>query len=196
MPQLHLSRLRPRSQPLLALAFCAGIFVLLALSNSSAYGQAATSPTTPGEKTPLGPATRAAGDGATSSTATEGGSSGGLVRTIVGLLIVIAVIYGVTWVLKQLKSREDGGAVGAGLENRATLPLGPGRSVHLVRAGNEYLLLGVAEGAVQTLRSYTEEEARLAGFPIDEVEDLVPLKDAPGAPTNLVGRIRDLTVRR
>ncbi len=195
MPQLHLSRLHLRSQQLLAAAFCVGVVVLLALSGS-AYGQAATSPTTPGEKTPLGPATQAAGEGATSSTATEGGGSGGLVRTIVGLLIVIAVIYGVTWILKQLKSREVGGAIGDGLENRATLPLGPGRSVHLVRAGNEYLLLGVAEGAVQTLRSYTEGEARAAGFPVDEAEDLAPLKDAPGEPTTFVGRIRDLTVRR
>src|SRR3954452_19306240 len=35
-------------------------------------------------------------------------ASGGLVRTIVGLAIVIGVIYGLYWVLKQVKaSREE-----------------------------------------------------------------------------------------
>ena len=197
MPQLHLSRLRLSAQHLIALAFCAGVVGLLAFHTGTAFGAAATTPTTPkGENAPLGPATQAAGEGGGTSAPTSDSSSGSLVRTIVGLLVVIAVIYGVTWVLKQMKSREIGGAFGDGLENRATLPLGPGRSVHLVRAGNEYLLLGVAEGAVQTLRSYTEEEARAAGFPVDEVEDLLPLKDAPGEPSNLVERIRDMTVRR
>ncbi len=197
MPQLHLFRRRLSAPELVALAFCVGIACLLALSGASAFGQAATSPSTPkGEKTPLGPATQAAGeDGAAGSAPTDEGGAGGLVRTIVGLAIVIAVIYGVTWVLKQLKAREHD-AVGQGLRNEATLPLGPGRSVHLVRAGNEYLLLGVAEGSVQTLRSYTEDEARAAGFAIEDAADLAPLKDRPGQPTTLVERIRDLTVRR
>ncbi len=169
---------------------------MLVLSGS-AFAQAGTSPSTPkGEDTPLGPATQAAGEGdASSSAPTDEGGAGGLVRTIVGLLIVIAVIYGVTWVLKQLKARESD-AVGHGLHNEATLPLGPGRSVHLVRAGNEYLLLGVAEGSVQTLRSYTEDEARAAGFAVEEAGELAPLKDRPSEPTTIVERIRDLTVRR
>ncbi|MBJ7471516.1 MAG: flagellar biosynthetic protein FliO [Solirubrobacteraceae bacterium] len=196
MPQLPVFRLRLHAQHLAALAFCAGIFCLLVLSTGGAYGQAATTPSKPkGEDAPLGPATQAAGEGDTTATSGDDGSSGGIVRTIVGLLIVIAVIYGVTWVLKQLKTREDD-AVGAGLESRATLPLGPGRSVHLVRAGNEYLLLGVAEGAVQTLRTYTEQEARAAGFPVEDAADLLPLKDRPAQPTTFVERIRDLTVRR
>ena len=57
-----------------------------------------------------------------------------------------AVIYGLYWVLKQVKaSRKDAPPSGDGLETVATLPLGTNRSLHLVRAGRELVLLGVAE---------------------------------------------------
>lgn len=199
------SRARPSAQHLFALAFCLGLVVYLLWCTGPAFGQSTTPKgttpkttpaTTPqGENTPLGPATQAAGEGADPAGSSDDGGSGGIVRTIVGLIIVIGVIYGVTWVLKQLKTREAD-ATGFGLENQATLPLGPGRSVHLVRAGTEYLLLGVAEGSVQTLRTYTEDEARAAGFPITDADDLPVLKDRPSEPSTFVERLRDLTVRR
>ena len=74
-------------------------------------------------------------------------STGGpsLVRTIVGLLIVIAVIWGLTWILRQVKSGRVRSSGGSGLTSMATLPLGSGRTLHLVRAGRDYLLLGSAE---------------------------------------------------
>lgn len=195
--QLLLFRARPTARHLTAVAFCLAMTVLLLWSAGPAFGQSTTPKgTTPkGENTPLGPATQAAGDGSDPASTTTTGGSGGIVRTIVGLIIVIGVIYGVTWVLKQLKNR-DTEHIGYGLENQATLPLGPGRSVHLVRAGNEYLLLGVAEGAVQTLRTYTEDEARAAGFPVSDIDDLPVLKDRPSEPSTFVERLRDMTVRR
>lgn len=196
------SRVRQSVHHLAAMAFCLALTLVVLWSSGPAFGQSTTPKgttpkgTTPaGENTPLGPATQAAGEGSDPAGSADDGGSGGLVRTIVGLVIVIGVIYGVTWVLKQLKAREED-ATGTGLENQATLPLGPGRSVHLVRAGNEYLLLGVAEGSVQTLRSYTEDEARAAGFPISDIDDLPVLKDRSSEPTTFVERLRDLTVRR
>ena len=45
-------------------------------------------------------------------------------RTIVGLAIVIGVIYGLYWVLKQVKTSREASAAGSGLETLATLPLG------------------------------------------------------------------------
>ena len=40
----------------------------------------------------------------------------------------------------------------------------PNRSVHLVRAGNDFVLLGAAEKGVTPIRTYTEYEAREAGL--------------------------------
>lgn len=99
---------------------------------------------------------------ASSSTSSSGGAS--LTRTIVGLAIVIAVIWGLTWVLKQVKSGREAKAAGSGLAPMATLPLGSGRSLQLVRAGNDYVLLGVAEQGVVPVHRYSEQQAREAGL--------------------------------
>jgi flagellar protein FliO/FliZ len=99
------------------------------------------------------------------STATHTSSSGaGIVRTIVGLAIVIAVIWGLSWILRQVKSGRETKAGGSGLSSVATLPLGTGRSLHLVRAGADYLLLGSAEHGVVPIYRYTEAQAREAGL--------------------------------
>jgi flagellar protein FliO/FliZ len=95
------------------------------------------------------------------------GGGGSIVRTIVGLAIVIGVIYGVAWVLRQVKASRQPRATGTGLAALASVPLGSGRSVHLVRAGKDLVLLGVAEQGVVPIRTYTEGEAYAAGL-IDE----------------------------
>jgi flagellar protein FliO/FliZ len=116
-----------------------------------------------------------------SSNPVGGGGGGSLVRTIVGLAIVIAVIYGVTWVLRQLKASKQERAVG-GLRSVATVPLGSGRALHLVRAGNELVLVGAGEHGVTPVRTYTEQEARDAGL-VDEWGDLIaPDGAAPAGP--------------
>jgi flagellar protein FliO/FliZ len=101
-----------------------------------------------------------------STTSTGSHSSGGasIVRTIVGLLIVIAVIWGLTWILKQVKTGRETRSAGSGLTSLATLALGSGRTLHLVRAGRDYLLVGSAEHGVAPIHRYTEEQARTAGL--------------------------------
>ena len=75
-------------------------------------------------------------DEAAKSTAANSASTGGnLVRTIVGLAVVLGVIYGLHWVLKQVKSSKDGADAGDSLETIASLSLGTNRSLHLVRVG-------------------------------------------------------------
>jgi flagellar protein FliO/FliZ len=93
-----------------------------------------------GENTPL--KLDDAGGAAKTSQAASGGS---LVRTIVGLAVVLGVIYGLYWVLKKVKSSKDSAASGSGLETIATMPLGTNRALHLVRAGREFVLIGTAE---------------------------------------------------
>ena len=96
----------------------------------------------------------------------DAGASGGgsLVRTFVGLAIVVAVIYGLYWVLRQIKSSREERAVGTGLASQAVVPLGPNRSLHLVRAGRELVLVGVAEHGVTPIRTYTQIEAEELGL--------------------------------
>ncbi len=108
-----------------------------------------------------------------SSSATHVGGSGSIVRTIVGLAIVIGVIYGVAWILRQVKSGREARSTGTGLASLASVPLGSGRSVHLVRAGRDFVLVGVAEHGVTPLRTYSELEAHAAGLIDDEGEPIL-----------------------
>ena len=130
--------------------------------------------------------------------AASGGGGGGLVRTFVGLAIVLAVIYGLYWVLKQVKASREGAASGQGLQTIASVPLGPNRSLHLVRAGRELVLLGVSEQSVVPIRSYGEAEARAAGLLADSAFDDDPptAPPAPGAVVrDLLARLQRMTVR-
>ena len=107
------------------------------------------------------------------------GGGGSIVRTIVGLAIVIGVIYGVAWVLRQVKASRQPRATGSGLATLASVPLGPNRAVHLVRAGRDLVLLGVAEQGVVPIRAYTEEEAFTAGLIDEDGMLLLPVEEAP-----------------
>lgn len=118
---------------------------------------AATTSTPSGENTPLHLDTAPAAEH-------TGSGGGGLVRTIVGLAVVIGVILGLHWILKQVKSSRESTSTGKGLQSIATLALGPGRTLHLVRAGSEIVLVGAADGSVTPLRVYSEAEARSLGL--------------------------------
>jgi flagellar protein FliO/FliZ len=162
---------------------------LVLLAPAGALGATGT-----GENTPLSlPA-----DGGAKKVTTASGS-GSLVRTFVGLAIVLAVIYGVAWVLKQVKRSKEERGQGTSLETTAVVALGPNRSLHLVRAGRELVLVGVAEHGVTPIRTYTEDEAIDLGL---IGEDDAELDGAPHATTSRAGavrwldRLKDRTVRR
>jgi flagellar protein FliO/FliZ len=126
--------------------------------------------------------------------AATGGGGGSMLRTIVGLAIVLAVIYGLYWVLKQVKASRDGSASGRGLETLATVPLGTGRSVHLVRAGSEIVLLGVSEGAVVPIRTYSEDEAYESGL-LELPGSTEAAAVTPAGPPSPAVALRDLVDR-
>jgi flagellar protein FliO/FliZ len=146
----------------------------------------------------------------TASHTSSGGAS--VVRTIVGLLIVIAVIWGLTWVLKQVKTGRETRSAGSGLTSLATLALGSGRTLHLVRAGRDYLLVGSAEHGVAPIHRYTEQQARDAGLldlpePPDPSADDAPPRllqipgqvrasGLPSAVSEALDRVRQWTVRQ
>jgi flagellar protein FliO/FliZ len=146
-----------------------------------------------GERTPLN-----LSDADSAPAQAAGSSGGGLVRTIVGLAVVIGVIYGLYWILKQVKAAREESATGEGLQTLATLPLGTNRSIHLVRAGHEIVLVGAGEHGVTPIRTYTEAEARALGLIEDEtfvttVEESEPARAKGGG---FVENLRRLTVIR
>jgi flagellar protein FliO/FliZ len=133
--------------------------VACALLTAPAALAATTTTPARGENTPLHLDTAAP---AAQQHSTGGG--GGLVRTVVGLAVVIGVIFGLHWILKQVKASRDSASTGSGLQTLSTLALGPGRALHLVRAGSEVVLVGSADNAVTPLRVYSEDEARALGL--------------------------------
>jgi flagellar protein FliO/FliZ len=158
---------------------------VLLLDVADAFGAAT------GENTPVN-----LNDGTTPKQVPGASAGGSLVRTIVGLAIVIGVIYGLYWVLKQVKASREEKASGQGLAAVATLPLGPNRTLQLVRAGRELVLVGVSEHGVTPVRTYSEEEAEAVGLLDLEDDDDAPRSGGGGgALGRVIDDLRRKTVR-
>lgn len=133
----------------------------------------------------------------------QGPGGGGVLRTILGLIAVVAIIYGLYWLLGKVKHAREEQESGFGLRSIATLPLGTGRTLHMVRVGREVVLLGVAEQGVTSIRAYSESAALQAGLidPDDDPFDVGPddtgaAPARPGTPRALLSVLRSRTVRR
>jgi flagellar protein FliO/FliZ len=177
-------------------ATAATAFLLLAPAYALGADTSTTSTTSQGESTPLDLPTST--DASSSSIGGGHSSSGSIVRTVVGLAIVIGVIWGITWVLKQIKQSREERTRGGSLSTEAVVALGPGRSLHLIRAGRELLLVGVADHGVVPIRTYTEEEARAAGLDVDGADEPPDGSNPPRRPATMgqfVDKLRERTVR-
>jgi flagellar protein FliO/FliZ len=161
----------------------AGLVGALTLS----YAQMAAAAT--GEQTPLHLST-----GGTTHAVSSGGSGSGVIRTIIALVVVIAIIYAVSRILKAVKGRDAVRASGNGLEQIATLPIANGKSVSLVRSGRDIILLGVGENGVTPIKTYTEDEAIAAGIDLpDEFDDGYDPADKPL--DRVINGLRRMTIR-
>jgi len=151
--------------------------------------QAANAAGTPtGENTPVHLASSA-----TAHAAAGGGGGSGILRTIIALVVVIVLIYAVARILRALKGRDEVRASGTGLSQIATLPLGPNRSVALVRAGRDIVLVGVAEQGITALKTYTEAEAIANGIEIPPDSDELDPTERPL--DRVLEGLRRMTVR-
>jgi flagellar protein FliO/FliZ len=131
----------------------------------------------------------------TATTAAHSASSGGsIVRTIVGLAVVLGVIYGIHWLLKQVKASKDTANAGESLETVASLSLGTNRSLHLVRVGGEIVLLGAAEHQITPIRRYTDAEAHSLGLLDPAPVTLASLEADAERPKGLLNILRAKTV--
>jgi flagellar biosynthetic protein FliO len=170
-------RLPPvRTSILLIAAACAAIALLHPAPASAAAGTTKTAAKEAGgkhtaskakkkapafheDRTPLDPGVASAGT--SNGKAPSVGSAGAdVIRTIVGLAVVLGVIYGVYWLLKS-SARAKAGRGDERIGVIATTPLAPNRSLHLVRAGDELILVGATDQSITPLRVYTADEAIL-----------------------------------
>ena len=102
--------------------------------------------------------THAGGGGAASAAPSVGSTSGMVVRTIVGLAIVLAVVYGLYWLLRSAAKARNSQS-DERIAVVATTALAQGRTLHLVRSGDELILVGATEHSVTPLRVYSAAEA-------------------------------------
>ena len=133
------------------------------------------------------------GSTAVTHAASSSGGGASIIRTIVGLFIVIAVIYGIAWIMKHAK-RSKSRPSGHTLSQVASLPLGGGRSVAVVRAGREVLVVGVAENGVTPIRSYSEAEAIALGIDVPP-EEPESFGQAEKASDRVLDVLRRITAR-
>jgi flagellar protein FliO/FliZ len=129
------------------------------------------------DRTPLDPAVASAGT-SRGKAPSVGGAGADVIRTIVGLAVVLGVIYGVYWLLKS-SARAKAGRGDERIGVIATTPLAPNRSLHLVRAGDELILVGATDQSITPLRVYTAEEAIL----VEGGGPDVPLQLPPATPS-------------
>lgn len=143
------------------------------------------------DTTPL-PAAVTTPHGSGGSPISVGSSSGEIVRTIVGLAVVLGVIYGLYWLL-----RSAGRARSAQGDRRiaviATTPIAQGRSLHLVHAGGEVILVGVSDQSIAPLRVYPD--ASVFELEPDERADLPSPEPTAPAQRGLPGLIEFLRQR-
>jgi flagellar protein FliO/FliZ len=74
----------------------------------------------------------------------------GLLQTTLGLALVLALIFGAAWLLRRLT---PAGRSGTLIKVVATQSVGQRERVVLIEVGDQWLLLGVAPGAVRTLQT-------------------------------------------
>ncbi len=167
----------------------------------------------PAHAAPADPEALPIPEGSSAPTALSGGAGGTLLRLGLGLVVVLGLIALVWYVMKRIqRSRfpaldERGPSL---IDVVATTSLGPNRSLHLVRIGEEIILVGATDHAVNAI-------TRIGADDVAGVPELAPARagfgrSAPGAggtgsddraravatatDGSIVERLRAMTTRR
>jgi flagellar biogenesis protein FliO len=172
-------------------------------ATAPAKGRPSTSvPADPNEKLPIP-------EGSDNPVSMSGGAGGTLIRLVLGLGVVVGLIGGVWYVMKRIQrsrypAMDDRNPAGL-IDVLATTSLGPNRSLHLVKVGEEIVLVGSTDHQVAPItRIGAEDAAALAGA---EAPQPKSFRGDPGAAArtraqqsaadqSVVDRLRAMTARR
>lgn len=180
----------------------AAALMALVVSALPALAQTTTTPADP-ESLPIP-------EGSAAPASLSGGAGGTLLRLGLGLVVVIGLIALVWYVMKRIQrskypALEESGA--ALIDVVATTSIGPTRALHLVRVGEEIVLVGATDQSVNVITRIGAEDAPglldpgppRSGFgrpapaaPLDPRERAV----ATATDASLVERLRAMTTRR
>jgi flagellar protein FliO/FliZ len=189
---VHSGRPHPCSRLLLAPALLLTAGLLPAAATAGGFRR---------DETPLPADVTGVGATAHANLQSAGSGGGTVLHMLLALGIVIALILGLYKLLRHLSGRRDGGPVRA--DGRMTVvastPLAHSRSLHLVRVGQELVLVGSAEQAVTPIRVYSAEEARTLA-PDGDDGGMRPLgpgggAERPGFVGSLTDSLRKLAAR-
>jgi flagellar protein FliO/FliZ len=138
------------------------------------------------------------GKAATTTSGGVGSTSNEALHMLLGLLIVCALIFGLYKLLRRsaIKNgklvRDDGW-----IQVVSSTPLAQSRSLHLVRVGEELVLIGSSEQSLTPIRVYGPEEAKRLG--VDTSEQQAPVRIGQGANpsfgTALLESLKRMTAR-
>ena len=197
------------------------VALALALAAAPAVAQTATTATTTA-KTATAPAAKSAKpapadpneklpipEGSDGPVSVSGDAGGTLIRLVLGLGVVVGLIAGVWFVMKRIQrsrypAMDDRNTSGL-IDVLATTSLGPNRSLHLVKVGEEIVLVGSTDQSVAPItRIGAEDAAALAGAGAQEPK---AFRGDPGAAArtraqqsaadqSVVDRLRAMTARR
>ena len=81
--------------------------------------------------------------------------SGQLAQMLLGLLAVVALIFGMAWLLKRVQ-QQSGNPAGQSIKLLGSRALGPRERLLLVQVGREQLLLGLTPGQISALHVLKE----------------------------------------
>jgi flagellar biosynthetic protein FliO len=149
------------------------------------------------DRTPLPADVSGAGGAKVPTTHIASGTGSAALHMLIGLAIVVALIYGLYKLLKRSANKNDKTVGDDGwMGVVSTTPLAASRSLHLVRVGEELILLGASDGSVTPIRVYGADEARRLGVDPRTVESL-PVRPASGAKGvgSLIEGLRRMTAR-
>lgn len=197
-------------------ATCAAAWLAVLVAPAAAAAQKATTakeavaaPVSASERQALPPATGGGG-----GTDVASGMGGTLLRLGLGLIVVVGLIVGVYLVLKRMQRGRMPGFSGAAddlVDVVSTTPLGPNRFLHLIRVGEELILVGATDQSVTPVARIGGEEAvGMLGESVDVQAATEAFRAAQtrtgtdprvqaaatAAQASLVERLRALTTRR
>ena len=171
-------------------------------AKAPAAKNAKAAPADPNEKLPIP-------EGSDGPVSVSGDAGGTLIRLVLGLGVVVGLIAGVWYVMKRIQrsrypAMDDRNPAGL-IDVLATTSLGPNRSLHLVKVGEEIVLVGATDQSVAPItRIGAEDAAALAGSGAPEPTSF---RGDPGAAArtraqksaadqSVVDRLRAMTARR